>query len=138
MFPGGSRDCRFGASPVLPRDKTGLVGHGRIADYQADGGRLKATGGGIRGVGWRHSPALASGCGRPERKATSCNTGPGAGRKAPTRKLTLGAVGKLTPDEARTLARKAVGSIAHGARPGRQARRRSQGPHSGANWRRCS
>jgi integrase len=41
----------------------------------------------------------------------------GAGRKAPTRKLTLGPVGKLTPDEARTLARKAVGSIAHGADP---------------------
>jgi integrase len=41
----------------------------------------------------------------------------GAGRKAPTRKLTLGAVGKLTPDEARNLARKAVGSIAHGLDP---------------------
>src|SRR5262245_9933047 len=41
----------------------------------------------------------------------------GAGRKAPTRKLTLGPVGKLTPDEARTLARKAVGSIAHGLDP---------------------
>lgn len=44
----------------------------------------------------------------------------GAGRKAPTRKLTLGAVGKLTPDEARVLARKAVGSIAHGADPAGQ------------------
>ena len=41
----------------------------------------------------------------------------GAGRKAPTRKLTLGTVGKLTPDEARILARKAVGSIAHGSDP---------------------
>ena len=41
----------------------------------------------------------------------------GAGRKAPTRKLTLGAVGKLAPDEARNLARKAVGSIAHGLDP---------------------
>src|SRR6516165_1458381 len=41
----------------------------------------------------------------------------GAGRKAPTRKLTIGAVGKLTPDEARNLARRAVGSIAHGLDP---------------------
>jgi integrase len=41
----------------------------------------------------------------------------GAGRKAPTRKLTLGSVGRLTPDEARTLAKKAVGSIAHGSDP---------------------
>jgi len=41
----------------------------------------------------------------------------GVGRKAPTRKLTLGTVGKLTPDEARNLARRAVGSIAHGLDP---------------------
>jgi integrase len=41
----------------------------------------------------------------------------GVGRKAPTRKLTLGAVGKLTAEEARTLAKKAVGSVAHGADP---------------------
>jgi hypothetical protein len=41
----------------------------------------------------------------------------GAGRKAPSRKLTLGPVGKLTPDEARTLAKRAVGSIAHGHDP---------------------
>jgi integrase len=41
----------------------------------------------------------------------------GAGRKAPTRKLTLGAVGKLTAEEARTLAKKAVGSVAHGSDP---------------------
>jgi hypothetical protein len=41
----------------------------------------------------------------------------GAGRKAPTRKLTLGPVGKLTADEARTLAKRAVGAVAHGADP---------------------
>ena len=41
----------------------------------------------------------------------------GVGRKAPTRKLTLGPVGKLTADAARTLAKKAVGSVAHGADP---------------------
>ena len=44
----------------------------------------------------------------------------GVGRKAPTRKLTLGSIGKLTPDEARTLAKKAVGSIAHGLDPAGQ------------------
>jgi integrase len=44
----------------------------------------------------------------------------GAGRKAPTRKLTLGAVGKLTPDEARNLAKKAVGAVAHGSDPAGQ------------------
>jgi integrase len=44
----------------------------------------------------------------------------GAGRKAPTRKLTLGTVGKLTAEEARSLAKKAVGSVAHGADPAAQ------------------
>jgi integrase len=41
----------------------------------------------------------------------------GSGRGAPTRRLTLGAVGKLTPDEARILARKALGAVANGADP---------------------
>jgi integrase len=41
----------------------------------------------------------------------------GAGRKAPVRKVTLGAVGKITPDIARTLAEKALGAIAHGRDP---------------------
>jgi len=41
----------------------------------------------------------------------------GAGRKAPVRKVTLGAVGKITPDTARNLAQKALGAIAHGKDP---------------------
>jgi integrase len=41
----------------------------------------------------------------------------GHGRKAPVRKLTIGAVGKLTPDEARGLAKKAIGAVAHGLDP---------------------
>jgi integrase len=41
----------------------------------------------------------------------------GAGRKAPVRKVTLGSVGKLTPDMARELAQKALGSVAHGKDP---------------------
>jgi integrase len=43
----------------------------------------------------------------------------GAGRKAPVRKITLGAVGKITPDTARTLAQKHLGSVAHGKDPAR-------------------
>lgn len=41
----------------------------------------------------------------------------GHGRKAPVRKVTLGGVGKLTPDDARVLARKIVGAVAHGQDP---------------------
>lgn len=41
----------------------------------------------------------------------------GSGRKAPTRRVTLGPVGKLTPDEARKLAKLTLGSVAHGLDP---------------------
>jgi integrase len=41
----------------------------------------------------------------------------GSGRGAPTRRVTLGRVGTLTPDEARALARKALGAVAHGSDP---------------------
>src|ERR1700712_5654298 len=41
----------------------------------------------------------------------------GHGRRAPVRKYTIGQVGKLTPDEARGLARKALGLVALGQDP---------------------
>ena len=41
----------------------------------------------------------------------------GEGRKAAVRRVTLGAVGKITPDEARRIARKVLGSVAHGDDP---------------------
>ncbi len=44
----------------------------------------------------------------------------GTGRGAPTRRVTLSKVGKITPDEARTLAKKTLGSVAHGADPAAQ------------------
>jgi integrase len=44
----------------------------------------------------------------------------GSGRAAPTRRLTLAKVGTITPDEARTLAKKTLGSVAHGADPAAQ------------------
>jgi integrase len=42
---------------------------------------------------------------------------PGGGRKAPTRRVTLGRVGTITPDEARKLAKMTLGSVAHGLDP---------------------
>ena len=44
----------------------------------------------------------------------------GHGRRAPARRLTLAAVGKITPDEARTLARGAIGAVAHGRNPAKE------------------
>jgi len=51
----------------------------------------------------------------------------GSGRTAPTRRLTLARVGKVTPDEARDLARKTLGAVAHGTDPAalRAAERRA-------------
>ena len=44
----------------------------------------------------------------------------GAGRNAPMRKMTLGATGKLTVEEARKLAKKTLGGVANGADPAAQ------------------
>jgi integrase len=41
----------------------------------------------------------------------------GSGRKASTRRVTLGRVGTITPDEARKLAKVKLGSVAHGLDP---------------------
>jgi integrase len=41
----------------------------------------------------------------------------GRGRGAPTRRVTLAPTGTLTPDEARTLAKTTLGSVAHGVDP---------------------
>src|SRR5262249_40350245 len=41
----------------------------------------------------------------------------GSGRSAPTRRITIGSVGKLTPDQARAVARKTLGAVAQGADP---------------------
>src|SRR5882757_779149 len=41
----------------------------------------------------------------------------GTGRGAPTRRMTLARVGKVTPEEARGLAKKKAGEVAHGADP---------------------
>jgi integrase len=51
----------------------------------------------------------------------------GSGRAAPTRRLTLGRVGKITPGEAEKLAKRVFGAVAHGADPaaGRSADRRA-------------
>lgn len=50
----------------------------------------------------------------------------GGGRVGPTRRLTIGTYGALTVDEARALARKALGAVAHGEDPAgaKQAKRR--------------
>lgn len=123
MISSGSRELRYGATPVLPQRQTGLLGTmsaskltkltkltKRTVDaLKASGTEYVAWDTDIAGFGVRVRPSGA--------KTYVVQYRAGAGRKAPTRKLTLGSVGKLTADEARTLARKAVGSIAHGADP---------------------
>jgi integrase len=50
-------------------------------------------------------------------KSYICKYRAGSGRRAPTRRATLGPTSKLTPDQARTLAKKLLGSVAHGQYP---------------------
>jgi integrase len=47
----------------------------------------------------------------------------GTGRGAPTRRMTLARVGKVTPEEARGLAKREAGKVAHGADPVRDRRK---------------
>src|SRR5262249_2683131 len=44
------------------------------------------------------------------------------GRAAPTRRITLGAVGKMTPDEARKVAKRTTGEVAGGRDPAAERR----------------
>jgi integrase len=59
----------------------------------------------------------------------------GSGRGAPTRRVTLGPVGTLTPDEARRLAKITLGSVAHGLDPAavKAAERRASTLHEVAD-----
>jgi integrase len=47
----------------------------------------------------------------------------GSGRAAPVRRLTIGAVGKITPDQARTRAQTLLGDVAHGRDPAAERRK---------------
>src|SRR5262249_46472098 len=47
----------------------------------------------------------------------------GSGRAAPVRRFTIGAVGKLTPEQARTHAQSILGSVAHGHDPAAERRK---------------
>jgi integrase len=47
----------------------------------------------------------------------------GSGRAAPKKRLTLGAVGKITPEQARTLAQGILGAVAHGRDPAKERRK---------------
>jgi hypothetical protein len=47
----------------------------------------------------------------------------GSGRTAPKKRLTIGAVGKIAPEEARALARGILGAVAHGRDPAKERRK---------------
>jgi len=64
-------------------------------------------------------------CGTPKCLVSACACGrpyvvlyrAGAGRGAPQRRFTIGAVGQITPEAARTRARTILGAVAHGKDP---------------------
>jgi integrase len=47
----------------------------------------------------------------------------GSGRAVPKQRLTIGAVGKITPEQARTLAQGILGAVAHGRDPAKERRK---------------
>jgi integrase len=51
----------------------------------------------------------------------------GTGRGAPTRRVTLGGVGRMTPEQARKAAEKVLGSVAHGEDPAADKTRERRG-----------
>jgi integrase len=90
------------------------MAQGRITKRIVDG--LKATGAEhfiwdteLKGFGVR---VQASGA-----KSYVFKYSAGTGRGAPTRRMTLARVGKVTPEEARGLAKREAGKVAHGADP---------------------
>ena len=47
----------------------------------------------------------------------------GSGRASPKRRLTIGAVGKITPEQARSRAQGILGDVAHGRDPAKERRK---------------
>jgi integrase len=111
---------RFGVAPVLPRATAGQNWGARTMDNQrvtkrlVDGLRPRKIDytvwdSDVRGFGVRVRMTGA--------KSYVLVYRHGSGRSAPLRRVTLARVGDVTPEQARTLAEKHRGAIAHGADP---------------------
>jgi integrase len=117
VIPDDSADFRFGGSLVVPRWFLGEGGSMRgkaITKRLVDGiepgaGDYFVWDRDLKGFGLRVQ--------RSGEKSYVVKYRAGSGRGAPTRRVTLGAVGTLTPDEARKLAKATLGSVAHGIDP---------------------
>jgi integrase len=118
VFQEVSYDFLDSASPVLPRGRTAvpeiIMAERRLTKRIVDNTLPAASeftlwDNDLTGFGLRVRPSGA--------KSYVIVYRAGTGRTAPVRKVTLGSVGKLTPDEARGLARKVLGSVAHGRDP---------------------
>jgi integrase len=115
-------DCTGNHRRVVPREfllatKAAAMKRVRITKRFVDG--LKAKGAeyfawdeGLTGFGVRIQPSGA--------KSYVVKYSAGSGRGAPTRRMTLARAGKVTPDQARDLAKKVLGSVAHGADPAKK------------------
>src|SRR5262249_17803666 len=122
VIPGGSTRFHFGGSSVVPegQDMHGKQITKRLIDrLRPLDAEYFAWDGKLAGFGLRVQPTGA--------KTYVVKYRAGSGRGAPTKRVTLGRVGTLTPDEARLLARKTLGAIAHGSDPAalRAAERRA-------------
>jgi integrase len=124
MFPERSAGFFFGGSAVVPLGLEGCMDGKRITKRLVDSLGARESeffvwDSKLPGFGIRVQPSGVM--------SYVVKYRAGIGRKAPTRRLTLGRVGKVTPDKARALAKGKLGDVAHGLDPAavRSAERRA-------------
>jgi integrase len=123
VVPSGSARLYFGGSSVVPKTRqdmhSTLITKRLIDRLKPSNAEYFAWDSKLAGFGLRVQPTGL--------KTYVVKYRVGSGRGVPTKRMTLGRVGTLTPDEARTLARKTLGAVAHGSDPAalRAAERRA-------------
>jgi Arm DNA-binding domain/Phage integrase family len=122
VFPRLSGGLIFGGSPVVPRAIWGgsILTDQKITKRVVDSLKIEPReyavwDAQLAGFGVRVRPTGA--------KSYIVGYRVGSGRSAPKTRLTIGAVGKITPEQARTLALSILGAVASGRDPAKERRK---------------
>lgn len=111
--------CLSGAYPSVRMPISKITKRTVDAAMAPDGKRLFLYDEDLRGFGLAVTPTGS--------KSYFVEYRAGSGRGAPTRRMTLGTATRITPDEARKLARKTLADVAHGDDPAaKRSRRRKE------------
>jgi hypothetical protein len=120
VFPHSSVDLIFGGSPVVPRyeRRSPWLASGLpivVDSLKTEPHEYAIWDAQLTGFGVRVRPSGA--------KSYVVGYRAGSGRASPKKRLTIGAVGKITPEQARTLAQGILGAVAHGRDPAKERRK---------------